>query len=150
MLRTLDKRLDRLTPPAADTLVRHLYAAYTEGWRQLTLREYAAIGPSREGEPPHPRVVACNTAAGVPALLAQCNALVGDAELARRLTARNEADAMTDTPLHPISRLYDRLSREEVERIAELPDDAAVLAALLELAPAYGIDLDRPMGEQGL
>ncbi len=148
MHRTLDKRLDALAPAALDTLLPRLFAAYTDGWRQLTMREYLELERQADGTP-HPRVVECNTAAGVPQLYAQCAALIEEAEIVRRLDVINEADVLGDAPLHPLSRLYRRFNDAEVERLADLPDETPLYPALLEVAAAY-VDVDLPMGEQGL
>lgn len=149
MNRTLDKRLDALAPPALDVLVQRLYAAMTASWRRLTLRELCELGMAAPDVPAplDGRLTACDQAAGVFPLKAQCLALIDEATLSERINAIQDAEAKADAePLHPVSRLYRRFSEAELDRLVATPN---FYAGLLELAPAY-IDVDRPMGEQGL
>jgi hypothetical protein len=114
------------------------------------LREYVVLHAER---PPEllTREAELDRLHGVDAGEARGLALISYDALQQRIMAviRADADLPDDaTPEHPLCRLYRRMADDEVERLAETPE-GTFYATLMDLAPAY-VDVDKPMGEQGL
>jgi hypothetical protein len=152
MLRTFDKRLDALTPSALDRLTPVLYTGMVAVWRAMSLREFvewAACNRDGADLPPplYERIIELERVHGVVPVEAQCRQLASDEELHRRIGLLQDADNAGDgEPQHPIYRLWRRFSDAEIDRLC---DGTELWEGLLEIAPAY-IDVDTPMGEQGL